>query len=244
MSDMEDRLRAALRGFTAAPPAGLLDAVRRRRQRRTIRTSAGLLAVAVAAALAVPPLTSALRAAPGGISGGGAPPSASPVAGIRAAPGTVLSDCARGPVNLGALGTRWRDGASVHAGPVWFLSGGVGRAGPGRHRLSLYVTIVVLSRLRAHSLVVLRVARADRGSLRFLYGPADSMNAGTRYTMRSGEAGLTLEACPAYGPMPTAGITDYYGGFLVRANRCVSVRVWVPGRATPYRVHLGGCVGR
>jgi hypothetical protein len=140
-------------------------------------------------------------------------------------------------VNLGALGGNWRSGpVYAHTGPVWFLAGGFGH-GP----VSLFVSIVVLSRLKAGSTVVVKVVPAGHPFLRFLYGPADELSPGTKYTMRSGEAGVTFEACPDHGPMPTPGITDYYGGFLVDGARCVPVHVWVPGRAMPYRIRLGVC---
>ena len=63
--------------------------------------------------------------------------------------------------------------------------------------------------------------------------------------MRSGEAGVTFEACraaPAFVRSPS--ITDYYGGYLVRGARCVPVQVWVPGREHPVTVRLGACPGR
>jgi hypothetical protein len=59
--------------------------------------------------------------------------------------------------------------------------------------------------------------------------------------MRSGEDGVTFEACPGHGPVPTPGITDYYGGFLVAGSRCVPVHVWLPGSASRFLVHLGLC---
>jgi hypothetical protein len=238
MSELEDRLRAALAEFTEQSPAGLLDAVRRRHRRRTMRAGAGLLAVAVAPALAVPPLAGALGTGPGGAASGRGHNSHTV---LVPAPGTVLSDCRTGPANLGALGTNWRSHEVVmaHGGPVWFLSGGYGH-GP----LRLFVAIVVLSGMRPGSLAAVRVAPAGRGYLRFLYGPRDSMNPQhARYTMRTGEAGVTFEACPGHGPVPSGRITDYYGGFLVKGNRCVPVRIWLPGTAGSFLVHLGLCSG-
>jgi hypothetical protein len=122
------------------------------------------------------------------------------------------------------------------AGPIWFQNGGHS-SGPIR----LYVSVVVLT-ARPGSAVVVRVLPGARPDLRFLYGPRDSMNPGTRYTMRSGESGVTFAGCNlgpgAGGP---AGVTDYYGGFLVKGARCVPVAAWIPGRARPVLLHLGAC---
>lgn len=157
--------------------------------------------------------------------------------GVRtaAAAGTALSGCAA-QASSGGLGDHWQAGPATHAGPLWFIDGGHSR-GP----LRLYVAVVVLSKLRAGSRVVVRVAPAGRGDLRFLYGPADSLNPGVRHTMASGEAGVTFVACRS--GLGAAGITDYYGGFLIRGARCVPVQAWVPGRASPVALRLGACPG-
>lgn len=99
--------------------------------------------------------------------------------------------------------------------------------------------ITVITAVRPGSVVLVRVAPAGRPYLRFLFGPQDSLNAGTRYTMSSGEAGVTFAVCP-----PGAGLyADYYGGVLVRDQRCVPVDVWLPGAARPIKVRLGACAG-
>ncbi|HUZ52061.1 MAG TPA: hypothetical protein VMU94_05985 [Streptosporangiaceae bacterium] len=285
MTDLERRLRAALRAAAEPAPPGLLDAVMRRHRRHRIRVGASVLAVLAAAALAVPPVTSALSG--DGMPGGGAPPvrpggglasnplrvvftrrsptPSRPATPIRsatpsrpatptrsasqsqgpgpqrrpvAAAGTVLSGC--GGANLGALGRNWQALPYVKAGPLWFLADGHS-SGPVR----LYVAVAVLDGLRPGSVVVARVAPAGRPYLRFLYGPSDSLNPGTRYTARSGEPGVTFVACPqSQQIVPSPRITDYYGGYLVKGARCVPVRVWVPGRAGPILIHLGSCPGR
>jgi hypothetical protein len=113
----------------------------------------------------------------------------------------------------------------------------------------LYVVITVITGVRPGSAVVVRVAPAGRADLRFLFGPNDSLNPGTAYTMRSGEAGVTFAACPpgsgagAGAGAGSARYTDYYGGILVRGQRCVPVEVWPPGAARPITVRLGACAG-
>ena len=104
--------------------------------------------------------------------------------------------------------------------------------------------IVVITGVRPGSASVVRVAPAGRADLRFLFGPNDSLNPGTRYTMRSGEAGVTFFACqPGSGAGGTVPYTDYYGGMLVAGQRCVPVEVWPPGAARPVTVRLGACPG-
>jgi hypothetical protein len=239
MTDLEGRLRTALHAASEQAPAGLMEAVMRRHMRHRIRVGASVLAVGLAAALAVPPVTNALSGvdrpgagrAPAQSSHRSQPPS---VPRAAAAAGTVLSGCADS--NLGVLGRDWKAYPATNAGPLWFLAGSTAAGQRLGGRLSLHVAIVVLDRLRPGSVVVVRVAPGSRSDLRFLYGPKDSLNPGTRYTMRSGEPGVTFVVCsPDY--------TDYYGGFLVRGARCVPVRVWVPGRAHPLTTRLGVCPG-
>ncbi len=248
MTDLERRLRAALHAAAEQPPPGLMDAVLRRHRRHRVRVAASLVAVLAAAALAVPPVTGALRSegragggTPAVTPGGGLPSDPSRAVAHRrpvAAAGTVLSGC--GGANLGAVGRNWRAQPGVQAGPLRFQADGHS-SGPVR----LYVSLAILSRLSPESVVVVRVAPAGRRYLRFLYGPSDSLNPGTRYTMRSGEAGVTFVACrPGQEIVPSSQITDYYGGYLVLGAHCVPVRVWVPGRARPIRIRLGACPGR
>jgi hypothetical protein len=113
MTDLERRLRAALRAATEPAPQGLFAAVMRRHRRHQVRVGASVLAAAIAVALAIPPAVSALRT--GHIAGG--PPTSqgsSPPAGREqhavAAHGTVLNGCS-GDANAGALGRNWRSGA-------------------------------------------------------------------------------------------------------------------------------------
>jgi hypothetical protein len=238
MTDLERRLRAALREASEPAPAGLFAAVMRRHRRHQIRVGASVLAVAVAAALAVAPVNAALRTGhkAGGArtSHGSAPPSER---GRRAAAatGTVLSGC-RGS-NSGAIGRNWRSEASHVAGPLWFIDGGHSSG-----RIRLYVAIAVLHGVRPGSVVVIKPAPEARPYLRFLYGPKDYLTPGTRYTMRSGERGVTFESCrPDQQIVPFPGVTDYYGGYLIRGKRCVPARVWAPDLKHPVTIRLGAC---
>ena len=171
MTDLERRLREALRAAAEPAPPGLLDAVVRRHRRHRIRLGASAVAVLAAAVLAVPSVAGALRGE--GTAGGGTPAvrsggghSPGPRHRPAAAPGTVLSGCAG--ANAGALGRHWQAQPSVKAGPLWFLDDGHS-SGPIR----LYVAIAALDGLRPGSVVVARVPPAWRPYLRFLYGPAD-----------------------------------------------------------------------
>ena len=243
MSDFERRLRAALHGAAEPAPPGLLAAVMRRHRRHKLRVFAGALAVAAAVALAVPPVSAALRGTGRASAGGGPVPASSPSHASRplAAPGTVLSGC--GGANIGAIGARWRAGATHTAGPLWFIN-----AGHSSGRIRLYVAIAVLDGLKPGSTVALRVAPGSQRDLRFLYGPADNMTPRTQRLARlagHGELGVTFVTCsPGQQIVPSRQFTDYYGGYLVRGARCVPVRVWLPGRAHPVTIRLGACAGR
>jgi hypothetical protein len=240
MTDLERRLRTALHAAAEQPPAGLMDAVLRRHRRHRVRVGASLVAVLAAAALAVPPVAGALRGggqgnvlAPAGH--GVRQPGQSPRH-VVAAPGTVLEGC-NGSADAGNIGPVGRPGAAGL--PLRFLDGGHSSG-----RLRLYVAIAVLKDLRPGSVVIVRVPAPYRHDLRFLYGPGDSLNPGTRYTIRSGEAGVTFVACPAGALQTSPRITNYYGGYLVRGARCVPVQVWAPGREHPATVRLGACPRR
>ena len=241
MDDLERELRSALRSVTEPPPAGLLQAVLRRHRRRRRRVGAGCVAAVAAVALVTPAVTQALRPArsgpaPGPSTGSQSVPAPWPT--VTAAPGTVFTGCGTDDPG-GGLGSRWRTGA-VQAGPLWFLNGGHSDG-----RLRLYVVIAVITGTRPGSAVVVRVAPPGRPYLRFLFGPRDSLSAGTRYSLRSGEAGVTFQACDA--PQGFADLsypyTYYYGGMLLAGRRCVPVNVWPPGAASPLSVRLGSCPG-
>jgi hypothetical protein len=256
MNEFESRLRAAMQAVAEVPPPGLIDQVHRRHRRHVRRVAAGWTACVAAVAIASPVVAHALSAdtGPGHRPGTGPAVTGSPVPSVSgttspagtpspsAARGTVLSGCAT--ANPGAVGNTWRSGLKV--GPLYFLPGNAavspragGSVGSKPH---LYVVVLVIAGLKPGSTVVVRAAPAGRGDIRFLFGPADSMNAGTAYTMSSGETGVTFVACPAgTGFAASQTVTDYYGGFLVRGYRCVPVEVWADGRGQPFRVGLGAC---
>ena len=152
MTDLERRLRAALRAAAEPAPPGLLGAVLRRHRRHQIRVGASVLAVAVAAALAVPPVTSALRGTGGVPAGvGQASPTPAPSSRARhplAAPGTVLSGC--NGADQGSVGRLKRPRPARL--PLRFLPGGHSSG-----RIRLYVAIAVLRNIRPGSVVVVRV---------------------------------------------------------------------------------------
>jgi len=96
--------------------------------------------------------------------------------------------------------------------------------------------------MRPGSALVVRVAPQARRNLRFLYGPKDNLTPWRRYTMRSGERGVTFESCrPDQQIVPFPGVTDYYGGFLVRGKRCAPATVTAPGLKHPVTIGLGAC---
>jgi len=245
MSDLERRLRDAMISAAEPPPAGLMEGVRRRHQRHLRRAAVGCVAAAAAIALAIVPVAHALRAGlPSGPATSGRPgPAPASGAGPTAAPGTVLAGCDNANVGQAASGNlppNWR-GRAAKASPLSFLNLG-GHSNISGNRLTLYVTTVVITGLRPGTTVVVRVPPADRQYLRFLYGPGDSLNAGTAYTMGSGESGVTFVMCPLDGsPASSEPITDYYGGLLIEGARCVPVDVSPPGRARPTTISLGAC---
>jgi len=245
MTEFERRLRAALHDVAEPVPAGLLEAIVRRHRQHRLRMGAGVLAAVTAATLAVPSVTAMLRTEsthpPAGRT------AESPSRWPGAAAGTVLSGCSG--ANIGSVGRHWRSVAQHEIGPVWLIDGGhsaAGRRSSGQpsSAIQLYVAIVVVSGVRPGSVVVLRVPAAHRHDLRFLYGPKDYLSPGRRYTMRSGEKGVTFEECRPDQGVVRSPATNYYGGYLVRGARCVPVQVWVHGRGHPATIRLGACPAR
>jgi hypothetical protein len=250
MNEFESRLRAAMQAVAEQPPPGLIDRIRRRHRRHVRRVAAGWIACVAAVAIAAPPVAHAIRSDTGAPSHPGTGPAAtsqpmpssSATPSPAAAPGTVLSGC--DSANPGAVGNTWRSG--LKAGSLYFIPGNAAvspRVGQSvGSKPQLYVVVVVIAGLKPGSSVVVRATPAGRGDIRFLFGPADSLNAGTTYTMGSGEPGVTFIACPpSTGFAGTQTVTDYYGGFLVRGFRCVPVDVRTDGKGEPALVNLGAC---
>jgi hypothetical protein len=230
MSDIEERLRAAMLAAAEPPPPGLMHGVRRKHRRRLRRVTAAWVSGLGALAVAGPAVTSSL------LDGAGSGAPAAPVA----APGTVLSGCTIANPGEEDMAS-WRNG--LRAGPVSFLqqvSAPARLESPANYGPHLYAAVVILAGLTAETTVVVRPAPGARASIRFLYGPGDSLSQPT-YTMRSGEAGVTFVACPAGTGSPHQKVTDYWGGYLIPGRRCVPIDVWAQGRARPYATRVGDC---
>lgn len=228
MSEIEQRLRAAMHAAVAdeQPPANLLQRIRARRRRHRAATTIACMAVVAAGALVVSPAGSALR-------GGHAPgrPLASTPA-PRAEPGTVLQSCSRqievlnGPdmsqsIRVGPL---LLVGLRQAVGIQWVHEFGIG---------GLEVAV------RDNAKAWVTVAGPARLYFRFLFGRSDFVNGvNGRYTIKDGESGVTFAGCPAdaaYNSPP--GYTLYGGYFLVSMPpRCVSLEVWTTGSDRPARI--------
>ncbi len=251
MSDFERKVRDAIISAAEGPPPGLIEAVRRRHRRHVRRAVAGYVGAVAAIAIAIVPVLDSLHGgqrSPSLARPGRSVSSAAPTSGPSAAPGTVLAGCDKanvGQVASSNLAPDWR-GAATKAGPLSFVDVGghstiSGSKNTGQKAV-LYAMAAVITGVTPGATVVVRVAQAGQGHLRFLYGPADSLNAGTVYTMASGESGVTFVMCPQGGVASAAQpITDYYGGVLVDGARCVPVDVWPPQETKAIRINLGAC---
>lgn len=247
MDDIEGRLRAAMQAAAELPPPGLTGRVRDRHRRHVRRVTAAWVASVAVVAIAVPPTAHLLGTAArqgqrsGGTVASSTPAAPGPSARSAAAVGTVLAGCDR--ANPGAIGSTWHGG--LRAGPLYFTPKDAAISAPvsGRpgNEPQLYAVVVVLVGLKPGSTAVVRPAPAGRGQVRFLFGPADSLAPGTSYTMQSGESGVTFEACPPGTGFADQQVTDYYGGFLIRGNRCVPIEVWAENRGRPFHASLGAC---
>lgn len=226
MSDIEDRLRQAMAAADRPAPAGLLQGIRRRHRRHLWRAGlVWMIAVAVSAA-ATPSIAHALWSTrpPASHAGSrlvltgqpaatgstacpglcGPPPSAG-----RAAPGTVLRDCAS--ENYSDLsGSNWQ-ARSVRAGPLWFVY--------ARSGLTQIIAV------RAGQTVVVRVA--PRARSRFLFLP--SANA----SPRQGRPGATFAACSESEMGP---ITLWWIGYVNHGLRCVPFQVQTLAARHPLQV--------
>ena len=142
-----------------------------------------------------------------------------------AAPGTVLSGC----------------GTACHAGadrpPLASGRRPRGRSALVHQRRPLVWAGQALRRYRGARQPPARLSgRAQGGAgggpyLRFMYGPRDALSPGQQVHDARGEYGVTFIACRNWQQtVPFAGVTDYYGGFLVKGARCVPVQVIEPGR--------------
>lgn len=251
MTDIESRLRAAMLSLADQPPAGLLEGIQRRHRRYRGRQAAGCAAAVLALAVGTQPVAHALQ---GPVHRGQTPasqvtprPSLSisvrllpPIQAPTTSPldGRPASGCAS--ANVGSIGADWRIGARRLAGStLWFIGAGSGHASG----LTLYPGVMVINGAKPGATVIVKVTPAGRGLLRFLYGPHDSVNADTSYTMHSGENSVTFVSCPpGSGDAPEPkNATVYYGALLVKDGHCVPIDVWLPGRKSPVSTSFGDC---
>jgi hypothetical protein len=237
MSEIEQWLRDAMHAAVddEQPPANLLEAVRCRYRRRRTRTAVAGAAAVVAGALALPPAANALR--------GGTEPGPEPASGTalapRAAAGTVLSTCASEigmPLPLG-----WR-ASSIQAGPFWFVNLRQATATYYGHR-DVAVSGLAVS-VRNGITASVRVVGPAVGHFRFLFRPRDfSQGVDGRYTMKSGENGVTFAGCTPESAWPgesfsyQPGYTQFGGYYIVdKVPRRVSLEIRSSAASQPKRI--------
>ena len=255
MSDLERRLRDAMAAAAEAPPAGLIDAIRRRHRRHVRRLAGACVAAVAAVGIAVPLIMHGVTGSPAGRGpAGGGPAGGGPVAPATspavvmptptsvptAAPGTVLRDCQNN--NNGTLSLDWK-AHSIHAGPVWFVFARGSKSFPRGQRLARGLVaagafVIAVSNGRTATVTA---APAAASRFRFLAGFTGS----SAYRMRVGEAGLTLVGCPV-GPagadIPASyapGLTMFWQGYVNNLGSCIPVEVRTPSARQPIRVTLG-----
>jgi hypothetical protein len=153
-----------------------------------------------------------------------------PASAGRAAPGTLLRNCQSG--NGGEQEIAGYRARSVRAGPVWFVWARQRGYWPASRELrhGQVDAVGVPVAVRAGATAVVRVAPAARARFRFLR----TFNEANRYTMRTGESGVTFAACPASYEGP---LTVFWIGYLNAGLSCVPFQVSVPGER-PVRVAL------
>jgi hypothetical protein len=252
MSDFERRLRDAMAAAAEAPPAGLIDAIRRRHRRHVRRLGTACVAAVAAVGIAVPLITHGVTggsAGRGPAGGGPAAPATSPAAVMptatptsvpTAAPGTVLRDCQNN--NNGTLNPDWK-AQSIHAGPVWFMFARGSKSFPRGQRLARGLVTAgafVIAVSNGRTAIVTDAPAAAR-RFRFLAGFTGS----SAYRTRVGAPGLTLVGCPP-GPPGTdipesyaPGLTMFWQGYVNNLGSCIPLEVRTPSARQPIRVTLG-----
>lgn len=242
MSDLEQRLRAAMRAAVAEeqPPADLLEMVRMRRRRHRARAAAAAAGVAVVTAAAVTAL--GLHAGPFRAPAAlpGRAPSSRPSAPALMPPvgsRTVVDSCA---MQIGAVLPHGWQRQSVQAGQVWLVGLRQEFTSPVNGSTVRIGGLMVMVPYGVTAWVTV-VGQAD-SYFRFLFGPGDfAKGVDGRYTIHDGEGSVTFQACPSgrastYGP----GFTQYGGYFLVTVPRpCVTLDVWTATGGTRNRVTFG-----
>jgi hypothetical protein len=238
MSEIEQRLRAAMHAAVAdeQPPANLLQRISARRRRHRAASALACMAVVAAGALLISPAGSALR---GGHAAG------RPLASLPPrTPGTVLESCSRQIDILNGPDL----GQSVRIGPL-LLVGFRQAVGiqPDRGFGIGGLEVAIRDNARAR----VSVADAARPYFRFLFGQSDFVNGvNGRYTLKDGEAGVTFAGCSADAASNSPpGYTLYGGYFLVsKPPRCVSLEIWTSASDRPARITFAAgdavCGGR
>jgi hypothetical protein len=253
MTDLEDRLRAAMAASAEPAPARLLDGIHRRHRRHARRVTVACV-TAAAIGVAGTLVTREMLAAPAGTGPAGPAatgpalvPSAVPTSTATAAPGTVLRDCQSN--DNGTLSSNWK-AQSVQAGPVWFISVRPRNTPSSRQpltvgRLTASAMVIAVSNGRR---AVVTAAPATGGRFHFL---ANFHRDQRPYTLAEGAPGLTLAGCPAT-PAGTnipaayaAGLTMFWEGYVTDLKGCIPVEVRTSPSSQPIRVTLaagnGGC---
>lgn len=231
MDDLERWLRAAMQAAQQRPSADLLDGIWRRRRAHYRRTGAWSAAAVLAVAIAVP---SVLHATAGGLA---RPTRPSAPATPHAAPGSELLKCGayseRG-ISGGELDGRWQS-ASVHAGPVWFVSARNGGWSSSQRLPSgrLHNVAGPIVAVKNGVTVEISTPPADWSHFKFLTRATPSGS----YTLSDGVHGLTLVGCPSYRAPSTGippgwapGFTLFYLplGYITDLKGCLPLQIAQP----------------
>ena len=222
MSDLEQRLRAAMNAAAEPAPSGLMDGIRRRHQRHRRRVTQGSVAVAAAIGLAVLPMVSPWPAHPGR---SGAAASSTPSVRLL---GPVVSPT---PPNIRRftcndatwtqLDAGWQARA-LRVGPLWLLA----EAGNARlHALTIEV---------AYGTSAILQVSASSWSYLQLFGP---LLAEENKPLSPGHRVIIFTSCPrGTGDGPNGQFTDFSVTFSLPAGRSAVVDVMTQGAGQPTQV--------
>lgn len=228
MSEIEERLRAAMHAAVAEEqaPANLVEMVRLRH--RLYRTRAAAAAATAVAVIAVGAFV--LHAAAPGAPAPGASPAAAPALLPPARSVNVVDRC--GQAIWAPLQSGWQR-HSLQAGPAWLVDLRQASATPAKYGQARIGGLMVLVRNGATVWVTV-VGPADN-YFRFLFGPGDfSRGADGPYTINNGESGVTFAGCSSTS---ASGYTEYGGYFLITVPRlCVTLDAWTSAGGSAARV--------
>jgi hypothetical protein len=227
MTDLENRLRAAMESSVAAehPPANLVARVQRRYRWHLARLGTVGIAAVLAAAFAVPLAQSAL------VKGATTRPAAP--AGL---PLGQVYDCAA--QTYGALQPNWRSFA-VHAGPLWIINRGIGPDFDFRNPDGTLKAVPLIVLVPDNATVSVEPATPGQPYLRFL----PSVGSADEYTLSDGLPAATFTGCAPRSALFGEGLTEYYIGVVVAGPRCVTIDARTSAGQPPYRatLHFGRC---